>query len=186
MRIRNIVILLVILLALGGYFIFFNNTDPPPEEESKTFVWSIDIDEIQHVIIELPQENQSEAFVKIVEGDQFPWYFDNPEKSKVDSDRWGGGIPLLLSGPGVEKIVAQDATAEQLTEFGLTQPQMRITLTLTNENIMNITVGNKTPTENTYYIQVPNTNDVVLVDYTWYDVLERLVTEPPYASSDTD
>ncbi len=164
------------------YFIFFNKTEPPPEkEEPRVFLWNIEMGEIQHIEIRLPRENMSESFIKISHGNEFPWYFDDPQRSDVDINRWGGGIPLLLSGPGAERVIAKNATEEQLAEFGLTQPQMEITLTLEDGDILNITIGDRTPDWNTFYVQVPNSNDVALVDYTWYEVLERLVKEPPYA-----
>ena len=187
MRLRNILILLAILLALGGYFIFFNKTEPPPEkEEPRVFIWDIEMDEIQHIKIRLPREDKSEAFVKITEGDKFPWYFDDPQRSAVDTARWGGGIPLLLSGPGAERVIAKDATEEQLVEFGIAQPQMELTLTLEDGDILNITVGDRTPDGDAFYVRAPDSNDVALVDYTWYEVLERLVKEPPYAPPPTD
>ncbi len=129
MRFRSILILLVILLGLGMYFIFFNDSEPPPEKkEPRVFVWLIEMDEIQHIEIRLPREDRSEVFIKISQEDKFPWYFDDPQKSEVDVARWGGGIPLLLSGPGAERVIAEDATEEKLTEFGLTQPLMEIIL----------------------------------------------------------
>jgi len=183
LRFRNILILLVILLALGGYFYFFNESEPPPEEEEpRIFVWLVEMEEIKHVEIRLPHEDKSEAFIKIPAGSEFPWHFDDAEKTKVDVERWGGGIPLLLSGPGAERIIVKDATEGKLTEFGLTQPQMEIILTLEDGDILNIRVGDRTPDENTYYVQNLDSNDIALVDYTWYEVLERLVKEPPYAS----
>lgn len=187
MRLRNILILLVILIGLGGYFYFSNDSEPPPEKkEPRVFVWMIEMGEIQHIEIRLPREDKSEAFVKISQKDKFPWYFDDPQRSEVDVVRWGGGIPLLLSGPGAERVIAKNATEEKLAEFGLTQPQMEIILTLEDGGILNIRVGDRTPDGNTYYVQAPGSNDVALVDYTWYDVLERLVKEPPYASSAAD
>ncbi|MFC1984216.1 DUF4340 domain-containing protein [Chloroflexota bacterium] len=187
MRIRNILILLVILLVLGGYFYLTNTPEPPPEEEEpRVYVWDVEMNEIQHIEIRLPRENMSEAFFKIEEEDKFPWHFDDPQRSEVDVARWGGGIPLILSGPGAERIIARNATEEKLTEFGLTQPQMEITLTLENESILNIIVGDRTPDRNTYYVKVTDSNDIALVDFTWYEVLERLVKEPPYASPVTD
>jgi len=187
LRIRNILILLIILIALAGYFYFFNNSEPPAEnEEPRVYVWDIEMDEIQRVEIRLPREDKGEAFVKIDEEDKFPWHFDDSQKSEVDVARWGGGIPLLLSGPGAERVIVKNATEEKLTEFGLSQPQMEIILTLENGDILNIAVGDRTSDRNTYYVQVPDSNDVALVDYTWYEVLERLVKEPPYASPETD
>ena len=130
MRLRSILVLLTILLALGGYFYFSNAPEPTTEPEPKVFVWDIDEEEIQHIEIRLPRESKSQSFIKIEEEDKFPWYFDNPERSEVDKERWGGGIPLLLSGPGADRVIAQNATAEKLAEFGLNQPRMEITLTL--------------------------------------------------------
>ncbi len=183
MRPRNILILLAILLVLGGYFYFANAPQPASKAESRLYVWLIDEEEIQHIEIGLPREDKSEAFIKIPEGDKFPWYFDDPQRSEVDQERWGGGIPLLLSGPGIDRVIARNATQEKLTEFGLTQPSIKITLTLEDGTIVNITVGDKTPDGNNFYVQAPDTNDVATVDYTWYDEIERLVKEPPYASA---
>jgi len=186
LRLRSILILLVILLGLGMYFIFFNKTEPPPKVEPRIFLWNIEMDEIEHIEIRLPREDKSEAFIKIPEGDKFPWHFDDPQRSKVDVARWGGGIPLLLSGPGIERVIAKNATEEKLAEFGLTQPQMGITLTLEDGDVLNIAVGDRTPDGDTFYVQVLGSNDVSLVDYTWYEVLERLVKEPPYTSPAAD
>ncbi|MFC1897725.1 DUF4340 domain-containing protein [Chloroflexota bacterium] len=185
MRIRNILILLAILLALSGYFLFFNNSEPPPEIKPKIYVWDVDLDEIQHIEIRLPHENMSESFIKIAKESEFPWFFDDPQRSALDTTRWGG-ITLILSGPGADRVITRNTTGEKLTEFGLTQPQMEIILTLENENILSIKVGDRTPDGDTYYVQAPGTNDVALVDYTWYEVLERLVKEPPYTSPSTN
>ncbi len=186
MRLRNILILLAILLALGGYYSFSSRPEPTPKPKPQVFVWMIDMEEIKHIEIELPREGKSQAFIKVKEGDKFPWYFDDSQRSNVDVNRWGGGIPLLLSGPRADRVISENTTEEKLAEFGLTQPLMKITLTLENGDIMNIKVGDSTPDGHAYYVQSPYSNDVALVDYTWYEVLERLVTEPPYASSPAD
>lgn len=183
MTLRNILILLVIILALGGYFYFTNRPQPAPRPEPQLFAWLIEMEEIQHIEIDLPHQGKSQAFIK--EADR-SWSFDDTERSKVDMKRWGGGIPLLLSGPGVNRVIAENASQEKLAEFGLTEPQMEITLTLENGDILNITVGDRTPDGNNFYIQVPDSNDVATVDISWYQVLERLVKEPPYVPAETD
>ncbi|MFC1932581.1 DUF4340 domain-containing protein [Chloroflexota bacterium] len=186
MRLRNILILLVILLALGGYFYVSSRPEPAPPKEPRIYVWMVDMDKIKHIEIELPSDGKSQAFIKIKEGDKFPWYFDDPQRSNVDVERWGGGIPLLLSGPGVDRVISENTTEDKLAEFGLTQPQMKITLILEDGGILNIKVGDAAPDGHAYYVQAPDSNDVALVDYTWYEVLERLLTEPPYATSEED
>jgi len=186
LRLKTILILLVILAALGGYFYFSNRPEPPPKPEPQLFAWLIEMEEIERIEIRLPQEDKSQAFIKEREEDKFPWYFDDPQRSEIDVERWGGGIPLLLSGPGVARIIAENATEEKLAEFGLTQPQMEITLTLEDGHIMNIKVGDSTPDGKNFYVQAPGTNDIAMVDYTWYEVIERLVKEPPYAFPSAD
>ena len=183
MRLRNIVILLTILLALGGIFYYLNIPKPAPPQEPRYYAWLIEMDDIQRIEISLPRESKSQSFIKISKADTFPWYFDDPQRSNVDTKRWGGGIPLLLSGPGVERIISKNTTPEKLTEFGISEPQMEIKLLLTDNKTMNITVGNQTPDGASYYVLAPNTNnDVALVDSSWYGVLKRLIIEPPYAT----
>ncbi len=179
MRLRNILILFAILLALGGYFYFSSGSEPPPQSEPRVFLWDIEMGEMQHIEIRLPREDKSVAFVKISQEDKFPWYFDDPQRSEVDVARWG--IEFLLTGPGAERVIAENATPEKLAEFGLAQPQMEITLTLKDGDILNITLGDRTPDGDAFYVQVQDSNDVYLVVYNWYEVLERLVKEPPYA-----
>jgi len=186
LRLQNILIMLIILLAIGGVFYFVNAPEIPEQPDPQQFVWLIEMEEIEHIVIDLPNENNSQSFIKISEGDKFPWYFDDPEKSPVDTQRWGGGIPLLLSGPGAGRIIAEDAPIEKLTEFGFTEPQMIITLTLEDGYVMTIDVGDATPNGAYYYVRAPNTNDVALVDYTWYYVIERLVLEPPYVPAEEE
>ena len=178
MRLGSILALLVIFVALGVYFLFFRPVPPPePPPEPRYFVWRVDIEDLQHMVISLPQQDMSESFVK--HEDKY-WYFDNPPGPKVDMKRWGGGIPLLLSGPGVNRIIEEDVTEERLAAFGFTQPRMEIILTLENEDIIDIEIGDSTPDGGAYYIRHADSTGVATVDYTWYDVLERLVLEPPY------
>jgi hypothetical protein len=181
LRLRNILILLAILLALGGYYYFSTRPEPTPPAESRLYVWLIEMDKIERIELRLPREGVSQAFLKIPSGDQFPWFFADPERSKVDPDRWGGGIPLLLSGPRAERIISESTTAEKLAEFGLIEPQLEIALTLEEGKTLNIKVGNSTPDGHAYYVQSPYSTEVALVDYTWFNVLRRLVKEPPYA-----
>jgi len=184
LRIGSIAALLAVLVALAVYFFFFRPTElPPPPPEPRPFVWNVDMEELQHMILSLPQEGKSESFVK--HEDRY-WYFDDPPGPKVNMDRWGGGIPLILSGPGAERLIAEDATEKQLADFGFDEPKLEIVLTLENEDIIRIEVGDRTPTGSAYYLKLVDSNDVYTVDYSWYDVLERLVLEPPYPSPEEE
>ena len=114
MRTRNILILLIILLAVGGVYFYSSRPKLTEPEEPRWYAWEIEMEEIAHIEIELPGEGMSQAFIKIPEGDKFPWYFDDPERSDISQVRWGGGVPLLLSGPGVDRIISQNTTEERI------------------------------------------------------------------------
>jgi hypothetical protein len=59
---------------------------------------------------------------------------------------------------------------------------MAITLTLSDNSTLKISVGDSTPDGNNYYVRAPGSNTVATVDYTWYNIMEGLVTHPPYAT----
>ena len=177
MRVRTILVMAGILVALGVYFFISSRPEPEPRPKPRPFVWSVKMTELKTIAINLPSEGKSEAWVK--QEDRY-WYFDKPGGPKVDTKRWGGGVPLILSGPGAERLIAENATDEQLEMYGLKDPQMKINLTLENEHTISIEVGDRTLNGQAYYIKLIDSRDVYTVDYTWYDVLERLVLEPPY------
>jgi hypothetical protein len=180
-RVRNILILLAVLLVLGGVYFVVSRPEPEEPTQPTVYVWDVDEADIQHIVISLPRQDLSQAFIKISEG---AWYFDDQQKTPVYSFRWGG-IPLLLSGPGADRvIIKENATAEELDRYGLAEPSMIITLTLADESTMIINVGDSTPDGYNYYVKAPNSNAVALVDYTWYDVLSGLVLDPPYVPAE--
>jgi hypothetical protein len=183
LRLRNIIILLAVLVVLAGVFYLFGRSQQPTSPEPQEYVWLIEMDDITHVEISLPRENASQKFIKIVQGDKFPWFFDDANHSPVDATRWSAGIPLLLSGPAANRKVTDNASQEKLAEFGLTQPQMEIVLTLKNQEALRITVGNRTPDGQRTYVRAPNSNTVATVDASWYELLSGLVKKPPYISA---
>ena len=169
--------MVVILIATGVSFYISSRPEPELPPKPRPYVWSVDMEELKAMAISLPPEGISEAWVK--HEDRY-WYFDQPNGLKVNTKRWGGGIPLLLSGPGAERLIAGEVTADQLGIYGLKDPKMKIALTLENEDIITVEVGDSTPDGQAYYIKLIDSRDVYSVHHTWYDVLERLVLDPPY------
>jgi hypothetical protein len=182
LKLKNIIILLVILIILGiTYFISKILVSSTPQEPV-VYVWSVEDNELTHIDISLPHENKKQSFIKIEQEDKFPWFFNDKNKSDVDTKRWGGGIPLLLSGPGADRILTENASDEQLDKFGFTRPLMLITLSLKSKKSMVIEIGDSTPNGENYYVKSPQSHAVATVDATWFHVLKGLVTDPPYAN----
>ena len=183
MGLRSLLALAVFLGVLGVVYYYSSQTEPPPPVELRPFVWDVEMEELAKMNISLPPEGKSESWVK---HDDRYWYFDKPDGPKVNMNRWGGGIPLLLSGPGAERRIAADATDEQLDIFGMTQPQMQIDLTLENQKTIEIDVGDPTPDRQGFYVRLRESRDIYTVHETWYHVLERLVLDPPYPDPDEE
>lgn len=177
MKLSTILVMAAVLVVLGVVYYFTSRPEPPPEVEPQYFVWDVEMDELQKMEIALPPRDMSKAWV--IHEDKY-WYFDEPDGPKVDMKRWGGGIPLLLSGPGANRRLTDEATDEQLESYGLIEPAMTIDLTLVDGKEIHIQVGDSTIGKDTYYIKLKNSRRVYTVDYTWFQVIERLVTEPPY------
>lgn len=180
MKLRAIIVLVVVAAVLGVTLYAVNRPGPEEPVDPMPYVWDLDMDNLQHIEINMPKTGQSESF--LLHEDRY-FYFDVENGSIVDMDRWGGGIPLLLSGPGADRRLVINATDAQLAEYGFTQPNLAIELILKDGTVYNIEVGDSTPSGNTYYIRIKEERDIYTVDYTWYNVISRLVTEPPYPAA---
>jgi hypothetical protein len=177
LKLRAIIVLAVIAAVLGVTFYAVSRPQPTTPEEPRPFVWDFEMDALVHIELSLPKTGQVVSFLK--HEDRY-FYFDVSNGSKVDMERWGGGIPLILSGPGAERRLVVDATAKQLEEYGFTTPTIKIKLRLNDEKLYNVELGDATPSGQAYYIRLAELKDIYTVDYTWYDVISRLITEPPF------
>jgi hypothetical protein len=171
---------------LWGVYYLVSHIKVEEPTEPTVYVWDIVDNELVHINIELPAEGLSQSFIKIEHDDQFPWFFDDEQNTPVDTERWGGGIPLLLSGPSADRIITEAADTEQLARYGLTDPSLRITLKLEYGEELVIDVGDSTVDGINYYVKSPYSTGVATVDYTWYEVLSGLVTDPPYVPAEEE
>jgi hypothetical protein len=176
MKLRIIALTAVLAVGFAAYFIL-SREEPQPPPEPRPFVWDFEMDELSRIAISLPREELSEAWVK--HEDKY-WYFDQPGGPKVDMSRWGGGVPLLMSGPGAERLVVPEATSEQLEAYGFAPATLRIEVTVASGQTIGAEVGDATPDSRAYYIKRTDSPTVFIVDRTWYEVLDGLVRNPPY------
>ncbi len=181
MRFRPILAMTVILMALGMYVYLSSRPEQAPPAAPRLPMWSVETDDLKRVSISLPSVGKSLAWVK---HEDHNWYFDIPEGSPVNTKRWGGGVPLLLSAPEAERRIAEHATGAQLVAYGLNVPSITMSLTLVTGRTIQIEVGDRTPDGQAYYIRLAEAREVYAVHHTWYHVLERLVLEPPYPESE--
>ena len=182
MKLRLLIGLGAVAAGLGLVFLLTSGRDRPEDGTERPIMWSFDLRDLQRVEIALPQENLAEAWVRL---DQV-WYFDRPGWPLVDLDRWGGGVPYLLSGPGANRLLTDAAGPDDLEIFGLLAPRMTIHLEHGGEHgeggpgTVDLVIGDETPDTFSFYIHQPGSRRVYTVDRSWYEIMERLVVEPPY------
>ncbi|MBN1643219.1 MAG: DUF4340 domain-containing protein [Dehalococcoidales bacterium] len=179
MKTKVILSMVVVLAILGSIYFFVNRANQTIVQTytPRPYVWDFEMDYLQHIVLSLPRENLSESFVK---HEDRLFYFDVENGPKVDMQRWGGGIPLLLSGPGSERIIADNVTDAQLTEYGFDNPSLTAVLTLDDGTVYEIEVGDSNPSGTTYYTRLIGNNKVYIVDKSWYEVISGIVSNPPY------
>ena len=181
MKLRFIIPAGILAIGLGIWYHFASRPQPVPPPEPRPFVWAVEMNDLTRIQIELPRRGLSEAWR--MHEDRY-WYFTDPDGPQVDRSRWGGGVPLLLSGPGANRLIEEAPTAEQLTAFGLDEPQMLINLLVGDDDELEIHVGDSTPDGISYYTKQADRSEIFTVDSTWFKVIERLVTDPPHPPTD--
>ncbi|MBI2918398.1 MAG: DUF4340 domain-containing protein [Chloroflexi bacterium] len=172
MSFRTTFVLLALFLLVGGYALFSQLTRQPEKTKLPPWVYTMDDDALTAIDV-----TYQETTMSFRRDDRFQWHFDRPDGEPVNLERWGG-IPLLLSGPRSQRVLAQEAN--DLSPYGLDSPQMVVKLGFGGQPL-DILVGDRTPDGKGYYMQVRGYPGVYTVDYTWGDVIQRLVTEPPVA-----
>lgn len=165
--------LVVLAAVLGGYVLFFELQKGPTREPDAPWFYNINERDISQISITHLGENQT--FTK----QDGSWYFDNGSGSLsqiVNIDRWGG-IPLLVTGPRSSRLLQEHVSDP--AQFGLSEPVSHISILLRDGRQVDVLLGDLTADGSDNYASLEGTTSVFLVDVTWGEVLNRLVTEPP-------
>jgi hypothetical protein len=183
LKLKAILLLCAVLAVAAVVFFISNRPKAATVTDGQPYVWDFNMDALRNIEIILPKQPDTDALPNHqawVQHDDRYYYFVSDETQKVDMQRWGGGIPLILSGPGATRIIAENISDSALEEYGFTNPTVIINLKLNDEAEYHILVGDNTPGGNDYYIKLKEENIVYTVDKSWYEVLSGLVTKPPY------
>lgn len=177
MNLRASLVLLIVgaWVAIGAAWIVESNVGEEDPIEQPPFFYNLPVEDI--VKIKLENEG-SEISFEYRESIQ-RWYFDEPDRfveTPADLFRFGG-ITTLLGGPRTTRVLSQDFNDP--AQYGLDDPTSRYTVTLRNGEELVFLIGDRTVSGEATYARVEGFNQLVLVDFSWSSVLNRLVQDPP-------
>lgn len=172
-RWRGIAVTALVIVITTGFYSVLNDgigpgpTGPPPA----LWVYAVDEADIEEVTVR--QAAFQEHYIKT----GLNWFLVRGEESLlVDPDRWGAGVPLLLSGPSANRVF--NVLDDGLVEFGFTSPKGEIEMSLRGERRFHVLVGDTTPNGKQHYVRLAGRSEVSLVPASWVTLLLALATDP--------
>lgn len=173
MNLRLSILLVAVLLIFGGTFLVVRLTGSDPAPETRPWLYRMDDSSLAHISV----THRGETVEYSKRPGTFDWYIQGPNGTLVFQDLWGGK-PLLLSGPRVSRAVS--AKLEDPANFGLDPPQTQVTITDRSGNTIEFHLGDATPDTIDQYAILVGDEALFTVPLAWGEVVNRLVTEPPF------
>ena len=173
MNLRLSILLVVVLLIFGGTFLVIRLTDSGSPTERKPWLFHIDETTISHV--------QIAHAGQLVDYDKKPgsidWSIQGNPDFPVFYPKWSG-TPLLLSGPRVNRVLAEEI--EDPAAFGLEPPETMVRVSDQVGNTFEFHLGIPTPDGLNQYARLVGDPALFTVPEQWARVVNRLATDPPW------
>jgi hypothetical protein len=174
MNLRLLLVLVTILAYVAiGVTWFITNPTEELSEDAPPFFYTLAPEDLRNIEIDTGEQSISWSLRE----ESRRWYFDDMVDIPADLFRWGG-ITQLLGGPRTQRVLSQNI--DDVALYGLDNPSARFSVTLRDDSVVSLILGNLTPDGQNHYARVDGFPQLVLVDSSWGAVLGRLVTEPPY------
>lgn len=150
-----------------------NATETPAAEEAFVFDESLTVSGIE-------VSDAAGGSARIERNADKAWVLSKPEKAEADQ----GAAEAAATQIGALRIVVPIDNADDLSIFGLDKPLYTIQVEFEDGTKSTLEVGDKTPTENGYYVR-KDKKGVFVVALSGIDTLANLVSAPPYLNTPT-
>ena len=140
-------------------------TTPTPEP-----LWEVQASQIVGLRIE---DLSGGTAVEIRRTESGEWQVLEPADRRVAADRVGQAVSWLEV-PRPRSTVAGQGN---LADFGLAEPQTRVTMTLDDGSILTLEIGAETPTGTTTYARAPDSGDILVMSKYGLDEVLGLLDE---------
>nr|HID14655.1 DUF4340 domain-containing protein [Anaerolineae bacterium] len=172
-------VLVGICAALAAYiFLVEAKREPPPESGVRPTpapLWEFGGGDVAEITVTKGEQTTA------VKRDDGGWRMTAPEESEADAGRLDGVANRVAS----MKSTRAMADVSNLADFGLQEPEVQVTLVLSDGTTINLAVGAENPRRTVRYVQKEGDPLVYLVSTGDLEGLLRLVDEPPYPPTPT-
>ena len=173
MNLRLSILLVTVLLIFGGTVLVIWLTGSEEARPQSPWLYSIDENSIAHITI----THQGKTVDYYRKPGTLDWYIQGDPEVRVFQGLWGGKV-LLFGGPKVNREVTTEL--KDPANFGLMPPQTRVMVTDSWGNTIEFHLGDPTPDTKEQYVRLAGDSGLFTVTIDWAEVVNRLVTEPPY------
>jgi hypothetical protein len=176
------IILVLFILAVGIYFLIDYRQDKIALTSTETTVDQAEylIDEPEAVLTSIRLFDQMRNLLVLTRNAEANWEILFPEAGLADQTK----VSALESQIGSLMSISAIGSISNLEDFGLAVPAYTIKLEYSNGEIYQLAIGNSTPTNSGYYVQVDRGQVMVVSKYS-LDAITGLITLPPYPSTPT-
>lgn len=172
LRVSLVLVIAACWIAIGASIVV-KQLGETERAEQPPFFFTLSPDDLRHISISSEENSTSWHFRE----DERRWYFDDEKDVPTNLYRWGG-ITQLLGGPRSQRELKK--TIDDPALYGLDNPKLSITVRLRDDRELTVEMGNLTPDGGAHYASQSGYEELYTVDYSWGDVMLRLVDEPPY------
>lgn len=174
MNVRLTILLIVVLILFGGtaLFVFFNQESEPKQDQA--WLWRVDDNSLVNITVTF--EGDTVEYQKKPGG--IRWFIvEGDGERQVYQEKWSG-TPLLLSGPKVNRTLADEM--DNPAQYGLDPPISVVRLTERTGRTYEAHLGGVTPDGQNQYARLVGSPKLFSVPQIWARVVNRLVFQPPY------
>ena len=173
MNLRLSILLVAILVLFGGTFLVVRFTGPEEKTPDEPWLFHLEDDSITNIVA--THQDQTVKYEK--KPGSLKWFILEDPELPVNFEKWAG-IPLLLSGPRVNRVLSD--TIDDPVSYGLDPPETSVKVTERSGQVFEFHMGFSTPDEFNTYARLVGFPQLFTVPTVWAQVISRLAAEPPY------
>lgn len=168
------------IAVLGAAYYLNRQAEEKAKAESTPSSEDTFVFEKDSAVASIEVESADGAATRVERNADKAWVLSKPEEAEADQ----GAAEAAATQIGSLRIITPVDNVSDPSIFGLDEPAYVITVEFEDGGKSVLEVGDKTPSDNGYYVRVDD-DKVYVVALSGIDTLENLVSAPPYLNTPT-